>query len=74
MRCVDLYNQAQSKWFEEMVTTTLVSVRTRVSVSHRERAQEALERDVGSHEDAGVEVAVEVVIRSTLPPRSRPPL
>ncbi|GAB0197896.1 growth arrest-specific protein 7 [Grus japonensis] len=23
MRCVDLYNQAQSKWFEEMVTTTL---------------------------------------------------
>lgn len=25
MRCVDLYNQAQSKWFEEMVTTTLVS-------------------------------------------------
>lgn len=27
MRCVDLYNQAQSKWFEEMVTTTLVSDR-----------------------------------------------
>lgn len=27
MRCVDLYNQAQSKWFEEMVTTTLVSAR-----------------------------------------------
>ncbi|XP_054077546.1 growth arrest-specific protein 7 isoform X12 [Rissa tridactyla] len=25
MRCVDLYNQAQSKWFEEMVTTTLLS-------------------------------------------------
>uniref|UniRef100_A0A2K5WD19 Growth arrest-specific protein 7 n=1 Tax=Macaca fascicularis TaxID=9541 RepID=A0A2K5WD19_MACFA len=24
MRCVDLYNQAQSKWFEEMVTTTLL--------------------------------------------------
>ena len=24
MRCVDLYNQAQSKWFEEMVTTSLV--------------------------------------------------
>ncbi|MBZ3870841.1 Growth arrest-specific protein 7 [Sciurus carolinensis] len=23
MYCVDLYNQAQSKWFEEMVTTTL---------------------------------------------------
>ncbi|XP_044130642.1 growth arrest-specific protein 7 [Bufo gargarizans] len=23
MKCVDLYNQAQSKWFEEMVTTTL---------------------------------------------------
>ncbi|KAG9343688.1 hypothetical protein JZ751_013066 [Albula glossodonta] len=23
MRCVDLYNQAQSKWFEEMVTTSL---------------------------------------------------
>ncbi|KAM7145538.1 growth arrest-specific protein 7 isoform 3-T3 [Macrochelys suwanniensis] len=23
MRCVDLYNQAQSKWFEEMVTSTL---------------------------------------------------
>lgn len=23
MRCVDLYNQSQSKWFEEMVTTTL---------------------------------------------------
>ncbi|NP_001090555.1 growth arrest specific 7 L homeolog [Xenopus laevis] len=23
MRCVDLYNQGQSKWFEEMVTTTL---------------------------------------------------
>ncbi|MBZ3878627.1 Growth arrest-specific protein 7 [Sciurus carolinensis] len=23
MGCVDLYNQAQSKWFEEMVTTTL---------------------------------------------------
>ncbi|XP_032899988.1 growth arrest-specific protein 7 isoform X2 [Amblyraja radiata] len=23
MRCVDLYNQTQSKWFEEMVTTTL---------------------------------------------------
>ncbi|XP_069808925.1 growth arrest-specific protein 7 isoform X2 [Dendropsophus ebraccatus] len=23
MRCMDLYNQAQSKWFEEMVTTTL---------------------------------------------------
>ena len=25
MRCVDLSHQAQSKWFEEMVTTTLVS-------------------------------------------------
>lgn len=24
MRCVDLYNQSQSKWFEEMVTTSLV--------------------------------------------------
>ncbi|MEQ2244530.1 Growth arrest-specific protein 7, partial [Ilyodon furcidens] len=24
MRCVDLYNQTQSKWFEEMVTTSLV--------------------------------------------------
>ncbi|XP_051572786.1 growth arrest-specific protein 7a isoform X2 [Myxocyprinus asiaticus] len=23
MRCVDLYNQAQSKWFEEMVTTSM---------------------------------------------------
>uniref|UniRef100_A0A671VC33 Growth arrest specific 7 n=1 Tax=Sparus aurata TaxID=8175 RepID=A0A671VC33_SPAAU len=23
MRCVDLYNQSQSKWFEEMVTTSL---------------------------------------------------
>ncbi|MED6270455.1 Growth arrest-specific protein 7 [Characodon lateralis] len=23
MRCVDLYNQTQSKWFEEMVTTSL---------------------------------------------------
>ncbi len=26
MRCVDLYNQAQSKWFEEMVTTSLVII------------------------------------------------
>lgn len=25
MRCVDLYNQAQSKWFEEMVTSGLVN-------------------------------------------------
>lgn len=33
MRCVDLYNQAQSKWFEEMVTTTLVSAQIRVSRS-----------------------------------------
>lgn len=24
MKCVDLYNQSQSKWFEEMVTTSLV--------------------------------------------------
>lgn len=24
MRCVDLYNQTQSKWFEEMVTTCMV--------------------------------------------------
>uniref|UniRef100_A0A8B9JKV4 Growth arrest specific 7 n=1 Tax=Astyanax mexicanus TaxID=7994 RepID=A0A8B9JKV4_ASTMX len=24
MRCVDLYNQSQSKWFEEIVTTSLV--------------------------------------------------
>lgn len=24
MRCVDLYNQTQSKWFEEMVTTSMV--------------------------------------------------
>lgn len=24
MRCVDLYNQSQSKWFEEMVTISLV--------------------------------------------------
>lgn len=32
MRCVDLYNQAQSKWFEEMVTTTLVSAQRCVSV------------------------------------------
>ncbi|CAG6022041.1 unnamed protein product, partial [Menidia menidia] len=23
MRCVDLYNQTQSKWFEEMVTTSM---------------------------------------------------
>lgn len=33
MRCVDLYNQAQSKWFEEMVTTTLVSAPRCVSLS-----------------------------------------
>lgn len=33
MRCVDLYNQAQSKWFEEMVTTTLVRGQRRVSLS-----------------------------------------
>lgn len=26
MRCVDLYNQTQSKWFEEMVTTSMVTV------------------------------------------------
>ena len=32
MRCVDLYNQSQSKWFEEMVTTSLV--RTRVCCVH----------------------------------------
>lgn len=32
MRCVDLYNQAQSKWFEEMVTTTLVSTQRSVSM------------------------------------------
>lgn len=46
MRCVDLYNQAQSKWFEEMVTTTLVSDRRCVSVSIQGRtgAQEALGR------------------------------
>lgn len=25
MRCVDLYNQTQSKWFEEMVTTSMVA-------------------------------------------------
>lgn len=25
MRCVDLYNQTQSKWFEEMVTTCMVA-------------------------------------------------
>lgn len=25
MRCVDLYNQTQSKWFEEMVTTCMVT-------------------------------------------------
>lgn len=24
VRCVDLYNQSQSKWFEEIVTTSLV--------------------------------------------------
>ncbi|XP_030873471.1 growth arrest-specific protein 7 [Leptonychotes weddellii] len=30
MRCVDLYNQAQSKWFEEMVTTTLKASRERL--------------------------------------------
>lgn len=24
MRCVDLYNQTQCKWFEEMVTTSMV--------------------------------------------------
>lgn len=28
MRCVDLYNQTQSKWFEEMVTTCMVTSRT----------------------------------------------
>lgn len=27
MRCVDLYNQTQSKWFEEMVTTCMVTAR-----------------------------------------------
>lgn len=27
MRCVDLYNQTQSKWFEEMVTTCMVTSR-----------------------------------------------
>lgn len=27
MRCVDLYNQTQSKWFEEMVTTCMVTTR-----------------------------------------------
>ena len=32
MRCVDLYNQAQSKWFEEMVTTTLVSEQRSLSI------------------------------------------
>ncbi|PWA16069.1 hypothetical protein CCH79_00016534 [Gambusia affinis] len=27
MRCLDLYNQTQSKWFEEMVTTSMVTKR-----------------------------------------------
>nr|XP_040143637.1 growth arrest-specific protein 7-like [Ictidomys tridecemlineatus] len=31
MRCVDLYSQAQSKWFEEMVTTTLELERLEIS-------------------------------------------
>lgn len=42
MRCVDLYNQAQSKWFEEMVTTTLVSDQTREPVRAGAAAREAL--------------------------------
>ncbi|XP_051996047.1 growth arrest-specific protein 7-like isoform X2 [Xyrauchen texanus] len=33
MRCVDLYNQAQSKWFEEMVTTSMTDYRSVISLS-----------------------------------------
>ncbi|VTJ79018.1 Hypothetical predicted protein [Marmota monax] len=37
IRCVDLYNQAQSKWFEEMVTTTLELERLEVERVERIR-------------------------------------
>lgn len=56
MRCVDLYNQAQSKWFEEMVTTTLVSDRRCRSMSPQGWALRKLWVDAGGHEDDGVEV------------------
>ncbi|XP_029312401.1 growth arrest-specific protein 7-like [Cottoperca gobio] len=37
MRCVDLYNQSQSKWFEEMVTTSLELERLEVERVERIR-------------------------------------
>lgn len=56
MRCVDLYNQAQSKWFEEMVTTTLVSDRRCGSMSPQGWALRKLWVDAGGREGDGVEV------------------
>lgn len=38
MRCVDLYNQAQSKWFEEMVTSSLVSAKLKSLFSWNDSA------------------------------------
>lgn len=66
MRCVDLYNQAQSKWFEEMVTTTLVSAQIRVSVSVQELAIWTPQVDAGRRIGGRTEVTMEIVIRSAL--------
>lgn len=38
MRCVDLYNQSQSKWFEEMVTSSLVNTIYKSLLSRKDSA------------------------------------
>lgn len=74
MRCVDLYNQAQSKWFEEMVTTTLVSDQRCIRLSVQGRALRNPWVDGGGCAGNGVEVTVEMVIRSALVLGLRPQL
>ncbi|XP_054946059.1 growth arrest-specific protein 7 isoform X1 [Physeter macrocephalus] len=74
MRCVDLYNQAQSKWFEEMVTTTLVSDQRCIRVSVQGRALRNPWVDGGGCAGSGAEVTVEMVIRSALVLGPRPQL
>lgn len=66
MRCVDLYNQAQSKWFEEMVTTTLVSAQIHVSMSVQGLAIRTPQVNAGGRIGGRAEVTVEIVIRSAL--------
>ncbi|XP_056119232.1 growth arrest-specific protein 7 isoform X3 [Rhinichthys klamathensis goyatoka] len=74
MRCVDLYNQSQSKWFEEMVTSSLELERLeveRVEMIRQHLCQYTTLRHETDMFNQGTVEPVDKLLRSVDPARDR---